>query len=182
MNGDLGWKLSDLLGLRVVVSNMTSSWRPGTNSIHEGLLLCPVLLNIFVPDLSDETLSCTQQVCSWYKTQRSGCYTRGLRCHSEMCYQVAEERRRKPCEVQWRQNAKFCTWVGITSRASYMLGPAGWKAALRRRIWSSWWMTAVCSHGREDPATSWATEGSDSFYAVLMKPCLDNCAQFCCIS
>lgn len=182
MDGDMGWKLSDLLGPRIVIRNMTSSWRPGTNSVHQGFLLGPVSWNIFVPDLSDGTLSCTQQICSWYKTQRNGWYTRGLCCWLETCYHAGEKRRRKLCEVQWRQNAKFCTWVGITSCASYMLGPAGLKKALQRRIWSSWWMAAVFSHGRKDPTTSWASEGSDfSFYALLMKPYLDICAQFCCI-
>lgn len=120
MDSGMGWKLSDLLGPRIVFSNMTSNWRPGTNSIHQGFLLCPVLLNIFVPDLSDGTLSCTQQVCSWYKTQRSGWYIRGLCCCSETCYHAGEKRRSKLCEVQWRQNAKFYIWFGITSCVWYM--------------------------------------------------------------
>lgn len=170
----MGWNLSDLLGPGIVVCHMTSSWRPGTSNVHQGFLLCPVSLNIFVPDLSDGTLSCTQEVCSWYKTQRSGWYSRGFCCCSETGHHAGEKRRRKICEVKWRQNAKFCTWVGITSCASYMLGPAGWKATLQGRIWSSWWMAAVCSHGRKDTTTSWASEGNDFFILCITSEAMSG--------
>lgn len=180
MNSDMGWKLSDLLGPRIVASNMTSSWRPGTNSIHEGFLLCPDVLNIFVSDLSDGTLNCTQQVCSWYKTQKSGWYTRGLCCCSETCYLAGEKRRRKPCEIQWRHNAKFYTWVGIISCTSYML--TGKQLCRERSEVPGRWHQCALMAEKIQQLPWLRREVTFSFYALLMKPWLDNYAWFCCVS
>ncbi|KAJ7396705.1 hypothetical protein BTVI_142539 [Pitangus sulphuratus] len=165
------------MGSRVVISNMKSIWRPGTNGIPQRLLRCLVLLNIFIPDLSNGTLSsCADD---------TNLEERLMDQRIVLPFRNKLEKRADRNIVTFKVPSFAPGFVALL--VPVYAGANGVESCFAEKdlkfLVDKLNMRQQCvpmaENSRQLPELQ--RKVTLPFYAVLMKPPLDNCAQFCCI-
>lgn len=71
MNNEINWKLAELLA----IEDCGQQHKVQLEISPQGLVVGPIVFNIFINYLDDGTDFTFQQVCRLYKSGMSGCYT-----------------------------------------------------------------------------------------------------------
>lgn len=150
----IDWKyMTRVLGSKDCDQQSELQWlaqEPITNSVLQRLVQEPVLFNIFINNLDDETKSWANNWNPGVVNDWGGPWQGG-----EMGQQESNG-------ASQREEQRSCPWGGITSCASGYWGLTHWNAALEKTAWLSWcWMCQTqCALAHKTQTASWIAGGS----------------------
>ena len=117
------------------------------------MILEPVLFNIFINNLDDETPGFADNAKLGEVIDGSN----GLCCHSEGPRQAGEMGQQESNEVPQREVQKSCPWGGDNLMHQWMLGADGLKSSFAENELA---VLVLNMSDVENQAASWAAEGS----------------------
>ena len=125
----------------VVISSTKSIWRQVTSDVPQGSILGPVLYNIFINELDDGAECTFGKFAGNTKLDRVADMPEGRAAIQRDLGRL--EKWTNKNLMKFNKGKWKVPHLGRNSpMQQYRLGPKGWKAALQRRTWVSWWTTS----------------------------------------
>ena len=130
------WLTSHTQG--VVINSSFSMWQPVTSGVPQGSILGPMLFNIFINDL-DNGIKCSLMKFADDTKLNGEVDTPEGRAALQEDLDSLEEWANKNLMKFTRKSVRSCTWENIIQACSTDWDPPGWRAALWKGTWGSWW-------------------------------------------